>query len=137
MRCSLFLFLFFSSIFTFAQPGGGGGFHVQHFLHANGSPVLLTDSADFRVRSFILNANEIVRETFESRQLRLPSATQWQYANGLWIQPASEYFWTNENPLQLKNHRLFLTDGKTEMMIDFLNVPGENGAGRIFRIPIS
>jgi tetratricopeptide (TPR) repeat protein len=134
MRLCLLLIFFFSSIFTFAQPGGGGGFHVQHFLHANGSPVLVKDSAVFKVRSFILKANEVIRETFESRQLCLPSATQWQHANGLWIQPASEYFWTNENPLQLKNHRLFLTDGITEMMIDFLNVPGENGAGRIFRI---
>lgn len=134
MRSSFFLFFVLFHFSLFAQPGGGGGFHIQHFLHANGTPVLLQDSATFKLRIFFLKGNEIVRETFEHRQLRLPELSQWKNANGLWFRPASDYRWTNENASLIKDCRVFISDGKTEMIIDFLNIPGENGMGRVFRI---
>lgn len=106
MRC--LLLFFFLPILTFAQPGGGGGLIIEK--------IIADEQAE--IRAFLMNGYAIHHEILEfikDKKIYIPS--EQDFKQELDVKEANLV-------------RLMISKNKSKMIIDFVDIPGENGMGR-------
>jgi tetratricopeptide (TPR) repeat protein len=128
----LFLFLFYNTLLT-AQPGGGGGLCIKHFYDKKGREIDIFTDKNFEIRSFVLKKNRILYESaiFETQQ-NAYKALQKQNPNA--AKGKHDFCLLSEieglEPDDRENdQRLYIRYKDGPMILDLLNIRGENGMG--------
>lgn len=123
-----YLFLFFAFVIAnlSAQPGGGGGLYIKNVFDAdyrklNDGKTLIDD---LEIRTFLMEGNSVLVERFESRiQGRA-------FRSGFSISMPHPSFY-ERNSSNSSNQRLLMIYKGDTMLIDFVNIEGENGMGNV------
>jgi tetratricopeptide (TPR) repeat protein len=106
MRC--LLLFFFLPILTFAQPGGGGGLVINHIISKN----------KIEIRAFLMEGKSIhheLEDIFQNAKITIPSSSD--FKENLDIKDVSVV-------------RLLLVQQNKKMIIDLVDIPGDNPMGR-------
>jgi tetratricopeptide (TPR) repeat protein len=127
MKKVLILFMLLLSCSVVAQPGGGGGLQIQGLYSQNLEPInLLTDSS-LKIRTFLLFDNKIYQETFIYQTFLNKKGEAYINSRtlGFGLPPATALL---DGRIEL-DQRMYVTYKTDTMIVDFINIEGENGAG--------
>lgn len=123
-----FLFLFLQTVL--AQPGGGGGLLIQGLYYPDGSPVDLMHDSKLRIRAFLTEGTELLKETFLLEEYR-KNQGHYRISRG-----HSGFGLTEDNDLDDElfrdkkiTHRLLIQWGTHTMLIDFRDIMKKNAGG--------
>lgn len=124
----LFIFaLLLSAGPLLAQPGGGGGLIISGFYNTRlGRINMLTDHS-LQIRTFLLAGAEIYQETFLYQTLlKQKSKTEMTLtAPGFDLPPATDI----HDRRGTSDQRMYIVFEQDTMIVDFIGIPGANGAG--------
>lgn len=122
---SVILFLTVQIQISNAQPGGGGGIRILNINDYNGTPFVKGDSS-LRIQHFVLSKRE-QREKYPIDEFKY---NQYDFAGKLqtfyYIPP---YIIERNKRSKIPNQRIKLLYENDTMIIDFIDVLQENGAG--------
>jgi tetratricopeptide (TPR) repeat protein len=128
----LFFLLFYNTLLL-AQPGGGGGLCIGGFYDKKGEKIDIFTNKNTKIRSFVLKNDKILYESalFEIRQNDYKMALK-QNPDAVKIKNnfclLSEIEGLEPNDRQ-NDQRLYIRYKNETMVLDLLNIMGENGMG--------
>ena len=108
--------------FGWSQPGGGGGLVVGSLFNENGDTIRLGDPA-LEIRAISIQKNGKAPKVFMEHETL-----------GRISFPPHYHNYRFDQFVELPDHLLYIHYRKTEMVVLFENVTGENGAGHVDRV---
>ncbi len=122
MRTIIVILLSICVITALAQPGGGGGLNINSFYNSSFEKIKVSDSS-FKVRLFAL-----IDTSINSKITHEVLPANYQH-----LSHSYDIYQTN-NEINMSNQRMLIAYRMDTMIIDFLGIMEENGAGVVGNI---